>query len=461
MKGDKRRCTLQKKRAKQLMEAAGLGDWDQPCGEEEVRKVEDALPDDYQIRIYNQPQFSARYYPDPKAVEPHPRRNAPNIITLYLFEGHIEVVTSLPALMGKRFWCFHCESGYSVKERHNCPAVCQHCRKTGKCTENVKKECIECRRWFVSEECFQRHKAIEEPKNTLAPKARCKTKSTCQSLKRCLKCGRHVGNLEAHGCGLRYCEQCNEQVPRDELLANGDGVMKHQCFMKPIVKKQKKQKKQKKTPVQRRSRKRKHSNAFVQDEAEEDDEEEEEEEEEVEREFGEETQAAISEGRGDLKAYVFFDFESSQELLVRETADGKITKHQVISAHARYVCIACADERNEDCPRCYEKFFFGNNTIDAFCYWFLALENVIALAHNCKGYDGQFILEYLNRKSLNTPKIIVRGMQLIKIEIGTIKILDSLSFLPFALGEFPKAFNIKEVKKGFFPYLFIKVSKNF
>ena len=76
------------------------------------------------------------------------------------------------------------------------------------------------------------------------------------------------------------------------------------------------------------------------------------------------------------------------------------------------------------------------------------------IAHNAKGYDGQFILRYLHSQGYITPKVIPKGTELMMIEAGDIKIIDSLCFIPMALSKFPKKFGVTELKKGYFPHLF-------
>ncbi len=76
-------------------------------------------------------------------------------------------------------------------------------------------------------------------------------------------------------------------------------------------------------------------------------------------------------------------------------------------------------------------------------------ENVgsIAFAHNSKGYDAHFLLQYLFENGV-PPKVIPKGREVMVLSACGIRILDSLNFLPFPLSALPKAFNLKEMKKG-------------
>ena len=78
-------------------------------------------------------------------------------------------------------------------------------------------------------------------------------------------------------------------------------------------------------------------------------------------------------------------------------------------------------------------------------------------AHNAKGYDSYFIMDYLVRNGLK-PYTIYNGNKLMLLEIPKLKIKmqDSLNLLPIPLKDFAKTFGIEEIKKGYFPHYFNK-----
>ena len=80
-----------------------------------------------------------------------------------------------------------------------------------------------------------------------------------------------------------------------------------------------------------------------------------------------------------------------------------------------------------------------------------------AVAHNMKGYDGYFLLEYLIDQSMRPTKIIYSGSKIMYMTIELdlhIKVIDSLNFLPMKLSALPYAFGLEELKKGWFPHYF-------
>jgi len=106
--------------------------------------------------------------------------------------------------------------------------------------------------------------------------------------------------------------------------------------------------------------------------------------------------------------------------------------------------------------------FEGPNTIKGFCRW-LYEDNqgnkknpVIAIAHNSRGFDAQFILDYLAERGY-MPKITPKGQEIMQLEVAMVKMKDSLNFLPMPLSALPKAFGFEaDAKKGYFPHLFNK-----
>ncbi|XP_062614172.1 uncharacterized protein LOC134275908 [Saccostrea cucullata] len=84
----------------------------------------------------------------------------------------------------------------------------------------------------------------------------------------------------------------------------------------------------------------------------------------------------------------------------------------------------------------------------------LVHDEAIIIAHNFKGYDGQFILNYLVHSAPLKPNVIMNGNKILYMEICGLKFIDSYNFLPFTLAKMPSAFGFDELKKGYFPHFF-------
>lgn len=105
-----------------------------------------------------------------------------------------------------------------------------------------------------------------------------------------------------------------------------------------------------------------------------------------------------------------------------------------------------------------EKVFSGTDTVKNFCAWLLSAQhrNLICIAHNAKSYDSFFIYNYILENSMR-PEVIFSGNKIIMCKVNNflnIKLIDSINFLPMPLSQLPKSFDLKELKKGYFPHLY-------
>lgn len=78
--------------------------------------------------------------------------------------------------------------------------------------------------------------------------------------------------------------------------------------------------------------------------------------------------------------------------------------------------------------------------------------------YSLQGYDGYFLLEYLISAGFR-PRITYAGSKIMHMDVHNglnMRILDSLNFLPMRLSQLPEAFDLKELKKGYFPHFFNK-----
>lgn len=87
-------------------------------------------------------------------------------------------------------------------------------------------------------------------------------------------------------------------------------------------------------------------------------------------------------------------------------------------------------------------------------------QDAIVIAHNFKGYDGQFILNYFMHTACISPSMIMNGTKILSMRACGLKFLDSYNYLPFALSKMPSAFGFQELKKDIFPTFSIRIKIN-
>jgi hypothetical protein len=103
--------------------------------------------------------------------------------------------------------------------------------------------------------------------------------------------------------------------------------------------------------------------------------------------------------------------------------------------------------------------FEGDDTTTTFGRWLFSVQHkgFTAVAHNMKGYDGIFLMEYLIENSIRPQNVIYSGSKIMYMYVASglsIRVIDSLNFLPMRLAALPKAFDLKELSKGYFCHYF-------
>ena len=151
--------------------------------------------------------------------------------------------------------------------------------------------------------------------------------------------------------------------------------------------------------------------------------------------------------------------------VVAHTVCPKCIDHPVTP---KAICKDCGSR----CPNCNEEegpcpgtcgfrevVFEGDDTAQTFRRWLFTVHNKYCkvIAHNMKGYDGYFLLEYLIDQSMRPDKIIYYGSKIMYMTVEKdlhIKVIDSLNFLPMTPAALSNGFRLKELKKGWFPFFF-------
>jgi len=140
--------------------------------------------------------------------------------------------------------------------------------------------------------------------------------------------------------------------------------------------------------------------------------------------------------------YVFMDLECRQDENYSEGND-TMKRHVPNLCVAQTSCSLYIGDGDEvellPCVKCgvREYVFEGEGCIkDLFTLLtdtLTDLSEVIVLAHNMKGYDGVFLLDFCTRELQWDAKIILSGTKIHCVTYKKFRILDSIIFLPMAL----------------------------
>jgi hypothetical protein len=155
----------------------------------------------------------------------------------------------------------------------------------------------------------------------------------------------------------------------------------------------------------------------------------------------------------DISKYILFDLETQQDTGVH------ITNLSV----AHRVCQYCLDQPVTETSACHfcggknEHIFYKDQPLKRFCEWLFSPQNkgAVVLAHNAKSFDLWPILKYLYSEAI-VPEIIFNGAKIMNMKVAEYDIVfrDSLNFFQMPLAALPKAFGLKELAKGYWPYFF-------
>ena len=313
------------------------------------------------------------------------------VIYIHFHDNHFDALLSIRAFLKCDYYCTLCQVGFTHLGEHRCAVTCAYCYSSPQCARSEWRKCGSCRRSFPSEECLINH--VEKTR-------------VCEKVWKCAKCDKLV-RRKGHKCYSAKCSTCKQWYEY--------GV--HSCFIQPL-------------------------------------------------DIG-----ILNAQDSSPRVFLFFDLETS----FRNSPQNK----RILSANlciASAVCDHCWDpdtkhKKTAYCEFCgHDRYIFsGYTAVEKFAEWlFTVYRNrlkqtkknfklsepvqIYCFSH----YGGRFDLQFLLRKMLETrqtPKIIRRGSKIIMMESGTVRFLDSYSFISLPLSKFAKTFNLEETK-GWFPHLF-------
>ncbi|KAG8233074.1 hypothetical protein J437_LFUL013074 [Ladona fulva] len=140
-----------------------------------------------------------------------------------------------------------------------------------------------------------------------------------------------------------------------------------------------------------------------------------------------------------------------------------VFEHIPVLCVAEQTCKTCWNDKDSGhlCGTCgiRQHCFAGFDPVEKF-FAYLTLprsqfKQVICIAHNLQGYDGQFLLRHIVSNMKNMPDVLMRGTKIISMRLEGLTFIDSLNFLPMPLAKLPKTFNLDvSIKKGYFPHFF-------
>ena len=157
---------------------------------------------------------------------------------------------------------------------------------------------------------------------------------------------------------------------------------------------------------------------------------------------------------------VYYDIECTQNTNVSDIdVDGFFHKPNLLVSFT--VCSICRNNLDiELCTGCgIRKKVFKEDPVKSFVDYLrlprTVLKKVIVISHYGGKYDNIFVLNHFLTELGLAPKVIMKGSQIISMQVGNLKFIDSFSFIPLPLSKFQETFNLPpQLKKGYFPHMF-------
>ncbi|KAJ8685537.1 hypothetical protein QAD02_021330, partial [Eretmocerus hayati] len=330
-------------------------------------------------------------------------------------EKHFDLILDLYGVRNhkdtRRYYCERCNLGFCEPFRHrNCPEFCDSCHARPECKSDGNSiSCRDCRREFVNQQCFERHRSVGSYSFRQSNQAK---KTICEQVKYCTdcRCLWYRARGRVHSCDEIFCKSCKSRHSPNHL-----------CHIRTRASKS--------------------------------------------------TTTTASETQGvsqckPKKLFVFYDFEATQNTVYRQVGESYEYIHKVDLCVAQSCCDACLhiDDMTYICNFCgpRQRTMSSENPVAELLDFVLReqtdLEQITAICHNSRSYDGQFILRelydhHIVKGSDKTPEVIANGRKIVRLTFGKVRFIDSLSYLPIKLADLSAAFDLP-VQKGYFPHKF-------
>lgn len=388
----------------QLMRLAGVPQSQDRLSVEQMKQIiehHEGLFGEYAISIFdlNDGGSTVLFKCNPLAVKQ---------LNVGLVLDHFVFMKSVPAYMGvgMGFYCPECEAVIEAKEKHLCRrAVCSQCKCRASCHGQPRK-CITCKRTFKSEQCYRNHLGGNSPMYDNV----CLEVMACEYCYVDLKAKRgervfdkegyfrdayKLGAAAKHVCFSRKCFTCG--LKYDRLIEN------HKCYVKTMTDKERDE---------------------------------------------------LKEDRQTIRNY-YVDLETT----VDKDAQGNnvfVTNVAVIKKFQDVINFLTMETER------VTHVFMGDTALDELGdFLFFGVDSLVkrkvranVFAHNGGRFDWHPVLaNFVKRCQSIEPKLIISGSTIKQMKVGPVTLLDSKMFVPGALINFTKMFDLK-VKKGWFPHDF-------
>ncbi|CAB3980304.1 DNA polymerase [Paramuricea clavata] len=377
--------------------------------------------DGIDLVVFSKQQADSIVYDSRLDADQHLHRVTNDVIFLWLNDNHYDLVTSPYTFsrLNLGTFCFSCMCYLRRHERRNThvcvlSTTCHRCYSNTRKCEHVSgfvQQCTECDVIFYNPDCFTKHLTQRVFKTYI--NGTLTTETTCQRFFFCAVCYKTVmrksittagKKYTKHKCDEMFCTHCNKMKKKD-----------HHCYIKTV-----KQHKNESRPT-----------LYFYD-----------------------FETRVDEG--DIYMIPFYCVVQK----VCDACDEKpfVKNYEHFLPHPSE---SFTDISVEPVPCCgYRQYVFEKNNDDIVSdlldFMMTQPKNSVWVAHNGGRFDSIFLMRELLVHRKLVPTVVMNGSKVMSLEIQerNLKVIDSYLFLAMRLAKFPEALGLKNVTKGYHPYLF-------
>ncbi|XP_026286850.1 uncharacterized protein LOC113212391 [Frankliniella occidentalis] len=193
----------QREKAEKLCELAHI-DPQKECGLDEVRQLQDALPD-IRLSVFTDKKGQTCVF---KGEYSAGRKN----VYLLLHDKHFYAIFSPCQAFEYRYECVKCVAFYNNQQDHKCEGVCWRCFGSDDHSDPTLqlRRCEDCGHQFAGDACYDYHRTVKLVNSDM---------TKCQTFRFCTKCKKSFSLKRGlvHVCGTVYCKYCKNNVKENHL----------------------------------------------------------------------------------------------------------------------------------------------------------------------------------------------------------------------------------------------------
>jgi len=217
---------------------------------EQLRVIQNVLVSEYQIVVLSPTASEINGFKSNALFKGEVSREKKIWLVYSADQQLFSTITCPRVFFNRSYYCLTCDKAYSDKRMHKCSPACSQSGLTGDQCETSKspaawrerKDCLDCRRSFHNQRCFDYHIHSERCKkhflcrtcnrivNTIKYSVTSKHRHRCFE-KACKPCGGEYFNVREHKCFIEH----REQIHMQQMQREADDLRKYHSLQQQQI----------------------------------------------------------------------------------------------------------------------------------------------------------------------------------------------------------------------------------